>query len=509
MPAPLSVTTAMVWGMSAQVVNVEVSMSGGLPGIVIVGRPDSSVMESRSRVRCAIRASGFRVPREAVTVNLSPSEVRKSGTAFDLPIALAILAASGQISRKGLRDCLVVGELSLQGEIRPVRGVMAYAELARERGLRLICPAQPLTGHGHDGIDGRFVHTLGEFGGGVTEAGEPLETVTRGGEAPSDPDFSEIAGQEVAKRGIAIACAGNLGMLMVGPPGIGKTMLARCVPGILPRLDDEERFETMLVHSVAGVSDSRVEAGLRPFRAPHHSASVAGLVGGGRPVRPGEVSLAHKGVLFLDELGEFPANTLQSLRQPMEERRVRVVRAEGSYEFPCDFQLIAASNPCPCGHLGDVGTTCTCSATAIQGYRSKLTGPLTDRIDIMCTLDRPQAADILSGALGTSSDDLRGLVESAREFASWRHSESMILSGERPRTERMTSRVARMVEEYQLTGEAVDKLNSASLMGALSVRGIVSVLRIARTIADMEQRERVELLQVLEALCYRDPTIAE
>lgn len=497
----------MIWGMRAEPVRVEVSMTPGLPGITIVGRPDASVGEARTRVRCAIRNSGFRVPRESVSVNLSPSERCKSGTAFDLPIALAILAATGQIPAEGLERCLVVGELSLQGEVMPVRGLMAYAELARTSSLALLCPPGPLAAGG-PGLEGRFVEHLGELRSPVGEAGSPLRCGIVGPECEPDPDFADVAGQEPAKRALVAAAAGGLGALMIGPPGVGKTMLARCVPGILPGLSDQEFFEAMLVTSVAGVRDGRLEARRRPFRAPHHSASLAGLVGGGRPVRPGEASLAHHGVLFLDELAEFSRSTLQALRQPLEERRVRVTRVEGTYEFPCEFQLVAASNPCPCGHLGDPLRPCTCTPSAVETYRSKLVGPLVDRIDIVCQLERPALSEMMAPASGSSTAQLAALVAGAREFAAWREAGASA-PGRAPGASSRGARIARLVEGARLSGKGLACFEAAAGRGALSARGLVSLLRIARALADVDQSEEVGPDHVLEGLGYRDRTVAQ
>lgn len=506
MGATFQLRTAMLLGIRAELVTVEVSLSRGIPGITIVGRPDSAVMESRSRVRCAMRASGFAVPRDAVTVNLSPSELRKTGTAFDLPIALAILAASGQIPRAGLQDCLVVGELSLEGGVRRVRGLMAYAELARERDLALICPRGELAADDGTPHRGRFISSLSDVRGGVMRAGTVLTpTPMRPANFAAELDFADIAGQELAKRGLAIACAGGLGLLMVGPPGVGKTMLARCTTSILPAMSTSERYETAMIHSVADVDDARVSAGLRPFRSPHHSASIPGMVGGGRPVKPGEVSLAHNGVLFLDELGEFPRATLQSLRQPIEENAVRITRVEGTFEFPCSFQLIAASNPCPCGHFGDTTGSCTCTPAVVRSYRAKLAGPLADRIDMTCILERPSASELVGEGAGTSSARLREMVATAIAFKSFR--QRGLPEGMGTGAPDSKSRIARMMDEFLLGSRARAHIEAAIQESSMSVRGVAATIRVARVIADMEESMSVKVDHIFEALCYRDPTL--
>jgi magnesium chelatase family protein len=487
-------------GLEALPVQVEVDIARGLPAFDLVGLPEASVRESRMRVRSALEQVGFPLPTRRVTVNLAPADVRKHGAGFDLAIACATLGAARECPDEPLRDWLLIGELSLTGAVRPVRGVLAKVLCARRQGMRgAIVPADNAAEAAVvEGIDVRAARSLSEvlsfFQG--TFVLPTVERAQGGGELTDTIDLADVRGQHAARRALEIAAAGAHNVLFMGPPGGGKTLLARAMPGILPPLNFEEAVEVTSIYSVAAMLPAGVSLiERRPYRHPHHTATAVGIVGGGDPPRPGEIALAHHGVLFLDELPEFSREALEAMREPLEEGTVTIVRSRVRTTFPARFSLIAAMNPCPCGYQGDPSDRCECSDERVRRYRARVSGPLLDRIDLCVHLPGSSAMVYGEAPDGPPSREVRERVIAARERQRAREANA------REPNARLQPRALRSVAHLGPDARAL--LSAAAERMGLSARATTRVLRVARTIADLEAETEVTTVHLAEAIGYR------
>ncbi|MCL4272860.1 MAG: YifB family Mg chelatase-like AAA ATPase [Anaerolineales bacterium] len=500
------VYSCAVVGLEGVIVEVEVDYTNGLPAVIIVGLPDAAVQESRERVQTAVKNAGLHFPRHRIVVNLSPAAIRKEGPAYDLPIALGVVILAGFLPQEAIEGAMVVGELSLDGVVRHTRGVLPMAAAARANGFKRmfvpevdageaalipdldVYPVKSLA-HLYDHLAGRRL--IEPYQPSATDSPDPLFTPT---------DFAEIKGQEHVKRALEVAAAGGHNLLMTGSPGAGKTLLARAMPGILPEMSIEESLDVTRIYSVADqLPPGTALIKYRPFRAPHHTISHAGLVGGGNIPKPGEISLAHRGVLFLDEFPEFGPRVLEVMRQPMEDKVVTISRAKGSLTFSANFQLIAAMNPCQCGYFGDSQKPCTCAPAVVTKYQKRISGPILDRIDIHIEVPRVDYEKLSGDRLGETSESIRKRVQAARDIQNKRfangEAKDIVCNAD--------MRIGEVRQFCQLQPEGQSLMRAAMSQLNLSARAYHRILKLSRTIADLAGSEEIQSAHLAEALQYR------